>query len=325
MKLHKSIELFKNAIIATSQQRGIPEIYIEKDYWVTYVLFNIYKNEIGKETVFKGGTALSKCFGVIQRFSEDIDLVIMRNESDSGNRLKTKIRKISKCATNVLKERDIEGITNKVGMIRKTVHEYPRTFNGTFGQVRDMIIVEATWLGNFEPYKETYISSFIYEMLKEQNNQNLIEKYEMNPFKVLVLSSQRTLCEKIMSLVRFSHTNTPIDDLRNKVRHVYDIHMMLQDEDLKSFAESDEFESMLLQVANEDILSFKNNNEWLANHPISAIIFSDPINIWNQIKGVYNGSFSELVFGDLPTETDILKSIITIRDRLKPIKWNLVL
>jgi predicted nucleotidyltransferase component of viral defense system len=50
----------------------IPAIYVEKDYWVTYALFTIFNNEIGKDTVFKGGTALSKCYNMIERFSEDI-------------------------------------------------------------------------------------------------------------------------------------------------------------------------------------------------------------------------------------------------------------
>src|SRR5690606_18487492 len=205
------------------QQLGIKEIYIEKDYWVTFALFNIFKNDIGKETVFKGGTALSKCFG----------------------------------------------------MIRKTAHHYPRTFTGHFGQVRDIIIVESTWLGNFEPYTTANVSSFIYEMMLQNSQQLLIDEYGMNPFEVLALNPKRTLCEKMMSLVRFSQTQQPIADLRNKIRHTYDIHLMLKDENLKSFFQSDEFETMLLRVANDDITSFKNNNEWLANHPTTAIIFSD--------------------------------------------------
>lgn len=325
MKLHENKELFQDAVIATSQQKGIREIYVEKDYWVTYALFHIFKNEIGKETVFKGGTALSKCFGLIQRFSEDIDLVVLRNESETGNQLKTKIKNISKCVSDVLPEIDIDGITNKVGMIRKTAHNYPKTFTGHFGQVRDMIIVESTWLGNFEPYTTANISSFIYEMMLQNDQQNLIVQYEMNPFEVLALNPKRTLCEKMMSLVRFSQTQEPIEDLRNKIRHAYDIHLMLKGENLKSFFQSDEFETMLLQVANDDITSFKNNNKWLANHPKTAIIFSETEDTWSKIKDVYTGNFSELVFGEAPPETEILETLITVANRIKPIEWNIKL
>ena len=323
MKLHENKELFQDAVIATSQQKGIREIYIEKDYWVTFALYQIFKNEIGKETIFKGGTALSKCFGLIQRFSEDIDLVVLRKESETGNQLKTKIKKISKCVSNVLPETEIDGITNKIGMIRKTAHNYPRVFTGYFGQVRDIIIVESTWLGHFEPYTTAQVSSFVYEMMLQNNQQTLIDEYGMNPFEVLVLNPKRTLCEKIMSLVRFSQTQDPISDLRNKVRHTYDIHLMLKDGNLNTFFQSDEFETMLLRVATDDIASFKNNNEWLSNHPTTALIFSNTADTWNKIKDVYTGSFSELVFGEVPPDTDILKTLAIVADSLETIKWNI--
>jgi predicted nucleotidyltransferase component of viral defense system len=41
----------------TAQQMNIPAIYVEKDYWVTFVLHTIFHHPIGKETIFKGGTA----------------------------------------------------------------------------------------------------------------------------------------------------------------------------------------------------------------------------------------------------------------------------
>lgn len=323
MRLHENRELFMDAVIAASQQKGIPEIYIEKDYWVTYALYNIFKNEIGKESVFKGGTALSKCFGLIQRFSEDIDLIVLREESETGNQLKGKIKKISKCVSDVLPEIEVVGITNKVGMIRKTAHSYERLFTGHFRQVRDIIIVESTWLGHFEPFEIGQVSSLIYEMMLQNKLQEVIEEFGMHPFEVLVLNPIRTLCEKIMSLVRFSQTQDPITDLRNKIRHTYDLHLMLKDNNLNAFFQSEAFDSMLLRVANDDIVSFKNNNEWLAGHPSTAIIFSKTADTWNKIKTVYTGSFSELVFGELPAETEIMDTLTTIADRLKTIEWNI--
>ena len=323
MKLHENKELFQDAIIATSQQKGIPEIYIEKDYWVTLALYAIFNNKIGKETVFKGGTALSKCNQLIDRFSEDIDLVVLRKEGETNNQLKTKIKKISKCVTNVIPEIEVDGITHKMGMIRKTVHSYEKSFDGDFGQVRDHIIVESTWLGHFEPYTTGVVSSYIYEMMLKANQQDVINQYKMNPFDVLILSAERTLCEKLMSLVRFSQTEKPITDLSNKIRHTYDIHMMLKDTELNSFFNSDEFDLMLLNVANDDVLSFKNNNNWLSNHPVDIILFSDTKNIWNQIKVTYETSFKELVFGAFPSENEIMNTLMVVANRLKTIEWNI--
>ena len=325
MKLHENQELFRDAVIATAQQKGIREIYVEKDYWVTYALFHIFKSEIRKETVFKGGTALSKCFGMIQRFSEDIDLVVLKDQNETGNQLKNKIKKISKCVSNVLPEIEVEGITNKLGKIRKTAHSYPRAFTGHFGQVRDIIIVESTWLGNFEPHTTANVSSFIYEMMLYSNQQNLIEEYKMNPFEVLALNPKRTLCEKIMSLVRFSQTQDPINDLRNKIRHTYDIHLMLKNNNLNIFFQSNEFETMLLKVANDDVVSFKNNNNWLVNHPVNTIIFANTLDTWSKVKDVYKSSFNELVYGKLPPEADIQETLLLVASRLKLIKWDIKL
>jgi predicted nucleotidyltransferase component of viral defense system len=77
MTLHLDQEVFRLAIERTAEEIGIRQIYVEKDYWVTYALHAIFHDEIGKYTVFKGGTAPLKCDGLIQRFSEDIDLAIL--------------------------------------------------------------------------------------------------------------------------------------------------------------------------------------------------------------------------------------------------------
>lgn len=323
MRLHENKELFQDAIIATSQIKGIPEIYIEKDYWVTLALRAIFTTEIGKETVFKGGTALSKASQLIQRFSEDIDLVVLRKAGETNNQLKAKIKKISECVNEVIPELEIEGITNKRGMIRKTAHAYVRNFKGDFGQVRDSIIVESSWLGNFEPFTQGNISSYIYEMMLRANQEDLIIQYDMSPFAVLSLSAERTFCEKIMSLVRFSHSEEPITDLRNKIRHIYDIHMMLKDESLNSFFHSSAFDRMLLKVANDDVLSYKNKHKWLTQHPKNAMLFSNTANCWSQLKNTYNTRFKELVFGDFPAENEIFNSLIITAKRLEFIEWKI--
>ena len=322
MTLHENKELYNDAILATAQQKGIKEIYVEKDYWVTLALHRIFTSDIGKEAVFKGGTALSKCYNIIERFSEDIDMVILRNEAETGNQLKTKIKKISNVVAEILPEIEVEGITNKMGMIRKTAHSYTKTFEGQFGQVRDIIIVESTWLGSFEPYTSATVSSFVAEMMKENNQEELINQYNLNPFEVLVLSLERTLCEKIMSLMRFSFTEDPITDLNNKIRHIYDIHKLLEKEEINAFFQSNEFDKLLLIVANDDVISFKNNNGWLDNHPATAMIYADIENTWNQLRTTYNTTFNELVYGELPTEEQILVTLNTVKERLKKVNWK---
>ena len=323
MKLHENEKLFGDAIKFTAQKLGVQPIYVEKDYWVTAVLFEIFHSNIATQAVFKGGTALSKCHKLIERFSEDIDMVVLKNKGETDNQLKAKIRKLSKYAEKVLPEIEIDGLTNKRGNIRKTAHQYNKLFSGDFGQVREHVILEASWLGNFEPYSDMPVSSFIFDMMQETGQHELIEEYNMNPFTVQVLSKFRTLCEKIMSLVRFSKSENPIDDLRNKIRHIYDIHQMLKDEEIKQFFDSDDFDTMLVKVGNDDIIGYKNNNGWLPEHPSTAIIFSKHEETWQQLRSEYLGNFKDMVIGELPSEELLVDTLGIVAKRLNGVEWNL--
>jgi hypothetical protein len=324
MILHNDKDEFIKAVKFTAETMGIEAIYVEKDYWVTYALYIIFNSEIGKETVFKGGTALSKCYQMIERFSEDIDLVVLRREGESNNQLTNKIKKISKVVADVLPEVEIPELTQKMGMNRKTAHRYAKEFKGNYGQVRDVIVVEATWLGYFEPHTTKTISSFVGNMMINNGQQDIAEVNGLLPFEGLVLEPTRTICEKIMSLVRFSYGENPIDDLKKKVRHTYDLHQLLQQKVFSNFFDSTAFEEMLLKVANDDVASYKNANEWLIHHPNEALLFKDVENVWAVLKVVYNLDFKNLVYGDrLPNEADVLATLKRIKARLVTIKWTI--
>lgn len=323
MKLHENKTLFRQAVQFTADQMKIPAIYVEKDYWVTYVLFTIFNNEIGKDTVFKGGTALSKCYQMIERFSEDIDLVVLRKEGETDSKLKSKLKIVSTVVDTVLPEVTIEGITHKMGMNRKTAHTYKKEFKGDYGQVRDVIILESTWLGYYEPYTTRNIISFVGQMMLDNHQISIAEENGLLPFGLLVLEPIRTICEKIMSLVRFSYGENPIDDLKKKIRHTYDLYQLLTQEEFLKFFQSTAFDEMLLKVANDDVISFRNNNQWLVHHPNEALIFKDLDNVWIELKTTYNGDFKNLVYGKLPKEEVILETLKMIQERLKTISWTI--
>ena len=114
------------------------------------------------------------------------------------------------------------------------------------------------------------------------NGQTAIAKENgLLPFDVLALKPIRTICEKIMSLVRFSYGEEPIDDLKKKIRHTYDLHQLLKQEEFSDFFHSSAFYDMLLKVANDDVASFRNNNKWLNYHPNEALFFKDLETFWD--------------------------------------------
>ena len=322
MKLHQDKKLFRQAVEFTAQKMNIPTIYVEKDYWVTYALHTIFHHEVGNETIFKGGTALSKCFNLIERFSEDIDLIVLRGEGETDAQMKKKIRTVGKAVEKVMPEKQVDDITVKMGMNRKTAHIYSKEFSGSYGQVRGVIIVEATWLGYYEPYTTKPISSFIYSMMKERGQEAVAEENDLLPFDVMVLEPTRTVCEKIMSLVRFSYGDNPVEDLKRKIRHTYDLHQLLKDADLREFFGSADFDKMLIKVANDDVASFRNNNYWLAHHPSKAFLFADLDKVWSALKSAYAGAFSNLVYGKLPPEKEVEATLNLIKERLANVEWT---
>jgi hypothetical protein len=94
------------------------------------------------------------------------------------------------------------------------------------------------------------------------------------------------------------------------------------DETLLAFFQSNEFEAMLLKVAQDDVASYINNNQWLVHHPNESIVFADLENTWSQMKDSYTNNFKHLVYGTLPDENLILETLKIIRERLAPITWN---
>ena len=161
-------------------------------------------------------------------------------------------------------------------------------------------------------------------MMAEKGQVDTAVEYGLLPFEVSILAPTRTLCEKIMSLVRFSYTKKPITDLRNKIRHVYDLHQLLGQDNIAVFFNSLGFDEMLHKVAQDDELSFRNNKDWLYNHPCEALIFSDIDMVWSELIVTYNGPFKTLVFGELPDSVFIKKTLLMISERLSSVEWRML-
>ena len=84
MMLHNDKERFTEAVVSTGLQEGIPNALVEKDYYVTTILKSL--NDEIPGLLFKGGTSLAKCYDVIDRFSEDVDLTLDKEHFTQGQK-----------------------------------------------------------------------------------------------------------------------------------------------------------------------------------------------------------------------------------------------
>ncbi|MGB1204134.1 MAG: nucleotidyl transferase AbiEii/AbiGii toxin family protein [Chitinophagales bacterium] len=317
MILHLEQDIFKDAITATAQHLSIREVYIEKDYWVTWILKNLAQSDFKNETIFKGGTSLSKAFGCIDRFSEDIDLAIITNNR-TNNQIKRLITTIQKHITKDLEEINIEGITSKGSKFRKTVHQYHKVSeNILFGQASDKLLVEINAFAIPHPNEARKIETYIAQFLRETNNEKIISQYQLETIEVLCLNIERTFTEKIMGLIRASYYDNPINELKQKIRHIYDIERMLSIENIKVFLASEAFFEMLEKVKHDDASNHEFGGDWLTKKWHQCILFSNIVNTWQKLKHTYLNEFATLVYGDLPDSEEIITTLQIISERLR--------
>ena len=78
--IHNDLE-FKELLSIVSSQKGVDITLVEKDYWIMHALYSLQQQ--GIEFELKGGTSLSKGYGLIHYFSENIDIHIRTNFSIS--------------------------------------------------------------------------------------------------------------------------------------------------------------------------------------------------------------------------------------------------
>lgn len=75
----------RELFLAAAQRLGTPISNVEKDFWVCWTLDVLYHGlpAGGPRLLFKGGTSLSKAYGLVRRFSEDIDITVFRDDLDT--------------------------------------------------------------------------------------------------------------------------------------------------------------------------------------------------------------------------------------------------
>lgn len=111
MRLHTADKkIFSDITRAASEHLDINPLFVEKNYWITLVLYSLSKTKYVNETVFKGGTSLSKGFGLIKRFTEDVDMAVINAAEKSGNLVKNILRSVEKEITGELSEVNLKGV-----------------------------------------------------------------------------------------------------------------------------------------------------------------------------------------------------------------------
>ncbi len=211
--------------------RGIPQAFVEKDFWVTELLRSIASPPIDfmqsdvirkPRAIFKGGTSLSRAYHLIERFSEDVDILVTPGTLEVESRKLDKVLQlIDKCARPNILEKGAKArvVRGKVGIFSHVEYDYPRQSDTS--SLRPHIFLELGVRGGDAPTQQKEIRSMLAEIATEDLH-ILDDISEFMPFSMEVLAPERTLIEKLSAL----HSAQP-EAMRMLGRHLYDVNALL--------------------------------------------------------------------------------------------------
>lgn len=225
-----------DALVAqVASGRGLPASYVEKDFWVTEVLRAAVVDRVvvmadgssGSVTfLFKGGTSLSRVFGIVDRFSEDIDLLAVFPAGAATNARHKVLKDVDSAVTAHLglTREDVTVGASTTGVKRYTTYHYP--VEAYHGALKEGVLLELGSRGGTYPARRHTYRSMVADYALTELGEPEDAWEEFASFEVNVLAPERTLLEKIAA-VHDAAVRNNTSTLLKAGRHFYDIDRLL--------------------------------------------------------------------------------------------------
>ncbi len=309
-----------------SVRTGLRPFAIEKDAWVTLVLRMIFCSDLNKHIVFKGGTSLSKCYNLIQRFSEDIDFSIDRNYLGfSGDLSKGELRKLRKRSheftveelpkilLNELNKYDVDPQLYKIEIPnRKITDQDPEllllNYNSVYNDEKYLasrVQIEVGARAMLEPFEKIEINSIMDSAFPNK-------KFTEVKFSVNVAIPSKTLIEKLILLhEEFKKEDYKIKSQRMS-RHLYDIYVLMTSE---YFSAARRDHKLFKDICNhrEKFTSLKPTGKInYAELNFENLEIIPPKKIIVDYKNDYTQMRENMIFGDSPNFDELITKLKSI-------------
>jgi hypothetical protein len=310
-------------------QTGLFDSSVEKDFWVCWTLerlFNLPK--IGKTLTFKGGTSLSKGWKLIERFSEDIDIVIDRaalgfagdhspEQAPSNKQTKKRLDSLKEMAQAYVKDLVQPALLESISTQMPTdatwsltpdpddpdgqtlLFKYPTAFPDHPEYLRQEVKIEMGARSDIDPAATVKIQPIITEVFPELLSGSTFEVSSVQPI--------RTFWEKAMLLHEESYK--PANKKRRKrgmARHYYDLYQLIKRGIAKQASSEHE---LFTRIAKHREVYFKYgwmDYSTLAPGQLRLIPREDQMADW---QSDYAGMQQEMFYGDVPSFDEVLKSV----------------
>lgn len=283
---------------------------VEKDWWVTTVLRALFSSDIANYISFKGGTSLSKCWNLIERFSEDVDIALDREYLGfsgelSNNQINDRLRRAScsfvrkdlkeKLHQNLLElginESDFSITVNLTPVSTTDPETLIVNYNSVFEDnlyIKHAVLIEVSGRSMSEPVENVNIRSFVAEI---HPNTDFSDK----SFSIRAVSPKRTFLEKVF-LLHEEFYKSPEHIRSNRMsRHLYDLEKLMN----TSFAkEAMTDKSLYWSIVNhrEKFIGLRGfDYSSLSPQSLNLIPPDSGIKLW---KDDYKAMQSSMIYGD---------------------------
>ena len=239
---------FKELILIVSEEQRVDPYLAEKDYWIMHCLYGLQQG--GYEFQLKGGTSLSKGHGIINRFSEDIDILIVPSlmfdlKIGKNHKKEHHIAGRKNYYERLAREIRIEDVhTNEhVEFVDKRYRSagirliYKSNFEIGKTAAKDGVLLEVGF-DNVTPNVPKDFSSWAFEHAVS-SGVKIIDNRALN---VLCYEAKYTFVEKLQAIAKSYRKFEEKGELdTNIARHYYDVYCLLKDASVTTFADTPEF------------------------------------------------------------------------------------
>ena len=228
---------------AAAQQRGLAPAILEKDYWVCKTLDALFAlPELGRHLVFKGGTSLSKVYGLIERFSEDVDVSVHREflgfgeehdpEAATGKEQTRRIEALQLACQDCIRERLLPSLRESLGGLlggtsdwsleidpqdsQTLLFHFPRAGGPGLAYIAPAVRIELGARSDHWPSEDHAIRSYLGETFDRP----------MGSATVRSLAAERTFWEKATLLHAEAHRDPAKSMPPRYARHYHDLACM---------------------------------------------------------------------------------------------------
>jgi len=312
---------------------GLSEVAIEKDLWVTSVLRALFALPYSEHLSFKGGTSLSKCWNLIERFSEDIDIAVNREllgftGTLSKTQINDKLRRASctfvreKLQFDLQKQLEIYGISNSYFAVNVNITpitttdpeiievQYKTLFIDKY--IKPVVKLEISGRSMNEPVTEISLQSFLDEVLPDT-------PYSEKPFVINAVVPERTFWEKICLLhEEFAKPQELIRSERMS-RHLYDLEKMMGSPiSDKAFVNNELYNS--IAEHRRVFVGLKGfDYSTLATKTINILPPKSIISEWRQD---YETMRDTMIYGESLSFDKLMERIIQLNEIINRLEWK---